>query len=966
MKKMLIDAARREEQVRVALVDNRTLYELNIDKSEKEQKKSKKSKKASISKGKLIRKEPSINAVFVEYGPGRNGFLPVKEIAPEYFDGEPDIDNLAEGQEFIVQVDKEERGNKGAALTTYICLAGCYLVLMPNNPRAGGISRRIEGDERRSMRDILDNLDIPDGMGVIVRTAGIGRKLTELQWDLSTLLKLWQAIQEVADSKPAPLLIHREVDAITGAIREYLRPDIDEMIINQKEAYHQAREYLKHIKPDFLNKVKLHKAATPLFESYGLEKQIESAFSREVLLDNGASIIIDVTEALISIDINSARAKEGSDIEETALKTNLLAASEIAKQLRLRDLGGLIVVDFIDMLVPKNQRLVENKMKEAVEADRAKIQIGRISKFGLLEMSRQRMKPSLDEISKSVCPVCNGKGNLRSIESIVDSIIREIKSLVNKPSTKKVVLNTSPELASYLLNEKRSIIIEMESRTQVQIVIIPNKYNLSSEYHLETADTTEKEIESSYDLIKDKTDDEAEDNEDVDSPIITSIADFNGDVVENPSLFSRIWGFFFGPNKDKNKKDNRRRGRGTDRRNSGNSDRRNNKDRRTRNSKRQSQTRDYSATTNSSNNTRDNRDTRDNRNNKEDARLDRRDDKLDNRDERDERDNAKDNDYSSKSRTQSRRTNNLKERRSKDSEALRDREKPIVNKEAKQTVAQKEEHAVTNEALAEHKAVKTNNTAPTSDKTKAQTKAQKPSKVKEDIEAKETSIKLKSKQSGIEFVFNNSDAKTRDIEQVKLGLNQNKYSHGHNYRAASYIAARPQVTQPQEVLTENQISDNNLNSNLAFDFVGEKNNTTNATATITASETSNKVNNDATRGHADSTSTTNTNLTFNWNEDAEEDSGFVDDTDSIGNRIEDDNSSNRSNSAKHRERKQYSPTKNRENNNSSSTDPNQEKQGTGHRRQRSRNNMARKQKYWKRKKDRGMDRGSEPKEQEQE
>ncbi|WP_048822874.1 ribonuclease E, partial [Morganella morganii] len=400
MKRMLINATQQEE-LRVALVDGQRLYDLDIESPGHEQ------KKANIYKGKITRIEPSLEAAFVDYGAERHGFLPVKEIAREYFpanyhaSGRPNIkDVLREGQEVIVQVDKEERGNKGAALTTFISLAGSYLVLMPNNPRAGGISRRIEGDDRTELKEALSALDIPDGMGLIVRTAGVGKSADALRWDLEYRIKHWEAIKKVAEGRPAPFLIHQESNVIVRAFRDYLRPDIGEILIDNPKILELARKHITAIgRADFASKIKLYQGEVPLFSHYQIESQIESAFQREVRLPSGGAIVIDTTEALTAIDINSSRSTRGGDIEETAFNTNLEAADEIARQLRLRDLGGLIVIDFIDMTPVRHQREVENRMREAVRQDRARIQIGRISRFGLLEMSRQRLSPSLGESS---------------------------------------------------------------------------------------------------------------------------------------------------------------------------------------------------------------------------------------------------------------------------------------------------------------------------------------------------------------------------------------------------------------------------------------------------------------------------------------------------------------------------------------------------------------------------------------
>ncbi|MDM6715678.1 ribonuclease E [Klebsiella michiganensis] len=476
MKRMLINATQQEE-LRVALVDGQRLYDLDIESPGHEQ------KKANIYKGKITRIEPSLEAAFVDYGAERHGFLPLKEIAREYFPanynshGRPNIkDVLREGQEVIVQIDKEERGNKGAALTTFISLAGSYLVLMPNNPRAGGISRRIEGDDRTELKEALASLELPDGMGLIVRTAGVGKSAEALQWDLSFRLKHWEAIQKAADSRPAPFLIHQESNVIVRAFRDYLRQDIGEILIDNPKVLELARQHIAALgRPDFSSKIKLYTGEIPLFSHYQIESQIESAFQREVRLPSGGSIVIDSTEALTAIDINSARATRGGDIEETAFNTNLEAADEIARQLRLRDLGGLIVIDFIDMTPVRHQRAVENRLREAVRQDRARIQISHISRFGLLEMSRQRLSPSLGESSHHVCPRCSGTGTVRDNESLSLSILRLIEEEALKENTKEVHAIVPVPIASYLLNEKRAAVSAIETRqADVRVIIVPN------------------------------------------------------------------------------------------------------------------------------------------------------------------------------------------------------------------------------------------------------------------------------------------------------------------------------------------------------------------------------------------------------------------------------------------------------------------------------------------------------------
>ncbi|WP_421684236.1 ribonuclease E [Stutzerimonas urumqiensis] len=477
MKRMLINATQPEE-LRVALVDGQRLFDLDIESGAREQ------KKANIYKGRITRIEPSLEAAFIDFGAERHGFLPLKEISREYFKKAPEgrvniKDVLSEGQEVIVQVEKEERGNKGAALTTFISLAGRYLVLMPNNPRAGGISRRIEGEERNELREALNGLNIPTDMGLIVRTAGLGRSSEELQWDLDYLLQLWSAIKEASQDRSAPFLIYQESNVIIRAIRDYLRQDIGEVLIDSVEAQEEALSFIRQVMPQYASKVKLYEDSVPLFNRFQIESQIETAFQREVKLPSGGSIVIDPTEALVSIDINSARATKGGDIEETALQTNLEAAEEIARQLRLRDIGGLIVIDFIDMTPAKNQRAVEDRMREALEADRARVQIGRISRFGLLEMSRQRLRPSLGETSGIVCPRCNGQGIIRDVESLSLAILRLIEEEALKDRTAEVRARVPFQVAAFLLNEKRNAITKIELRTRARIFILPDD-------HLET------------------------------------------------------------------------------------------------------------------------------------------------------------------------------------------------------------------------------------------------------------------------------------------------------------------------------------------------------------------------------------------------------------------------------------------------------------------------------------------------
>lgn len=475
MKKMLINATHAEE-LRVALVDGQRLYDLDIENRTRVQ------KKANIYIGKVTRVEQSLEAAFVDFGAERHGFLPLKEIAREYFYRNPsDLkgklsirDVVKEGTKLVVQVDKEERGNKGAALTTFISLAGRYMVLMPNNPRAGGISRRIEGDDRSELREALSALEIPSGMGVIIRTAGVGRSSEELQWDLNYLVQVWDAVSKASDENQSPILLYQESNVIVRAVRDYLRDDVDQVLIDSPDAYQHAMDFVSMVMPKYKQRIRRYEDNIPLFNRFQIESQIETAFQREVRLPSGGSIVIDPTEALVSIDINSARATKGSNIEDTALQTNLEAADEVARQLRLRDMGGLIVIDFIDMLAAKNQRAVENRMRDALSIDRARVQVGRISRFGLLEMSRQRLRPSLGETSAIVCPRCNGQGTIRDTKSLALSILRLLEEEAIKERSAEVRAVVPVDVAAYLLNEKRNALGEIETETKVRVLVVPN------------------------------------------------------------------------------------------------------------------------------------------------------------------------------------------------------------------------------------------------------------------------------------------------------------------------------------------------------------------------------------------------------------------------------------------------------------------------------------------------------------
>jgi ribonuclease E len=490
MKRMLINATQREE-LRVAIVDGQKLFNLDIESPGREQ------KKANIYKGVITRVEPSLEAAFVDYGADRHGFLPLKEIARAYF--APDSvkpgtrinikDAIKERQEVVVQIDKEERGTKGAALTTFVSLAGRYLVLMPNNPRAGGVSRRIEGADRSELRDAMSQLEIPEDMGLIVRTAGVGKSVEELQWDLDYLLQLWGAIEQSAAERKAPFLIYQESDVIIRSIRDHLRSDIGEIVVDDRKMYEKAEQFIRQVMPNNLKKLRLYDDEVPLFTRYQIESQIESAFQRVVQLPSGGSIVIDHGEALTSIDINSARATKGADIEETALNTNLEAADEIARQLRLRDLGGLFVIDFIDMTPARNQREVENRLREALKQDRARVQVGRISRFGLMEMSRQRLRPSLGESSQLVCPRCKGQGTIRGVESLALSILRIVEEEAMKENTERIHAQLPVDVATFLLNEKRRGILDIEQRQDVQILLLPNPHLETPEYRIDRVRT---------------------------------------------------------------------------------------------------------------------------------------------------------------------------------------------------------------------------------------------------------------------------------------------------------------------------------------------------------------------------------------------------------------------------------------------------------------------------------------------
>ncbi|RQK07377.1 ribonuclease E [Neisseria meningitidis] len=509
MKRMLFNATQAEE-LRVAIVDGQNLLDLDIETLGKEQ------RKGNIYKGIITRIEPSLEACFVDYGTDRHGFLPFKEVSRSYFQdyegGRARIqDVLKEGMEVIVQVEKDERGNKGAALTTFISLAGRYLVLMPNNPRGGGVSRRIEGEERQELKAAMAELDIPNGMSIIARTAGIGRSAEELEWDLNYLKQLWQAIEEAGKAHHDPYLLFMESSLLIRAIRDYFRPDIGEILVDNQEVYDQVAEFMSYVMPGNIGRLKLYEDHTPLFSRFQIEHQIESAFSRSVSLPSGGAIVIDHTEALVSIDVNSARATRGADIEDTAFKTNMEAAEEVARQMRLRDLGGLVVIDFIDMENPKHQRDVENVLRDTLKKDRARVQMGKLSRFGLLELSRQRLKPALGESSHVACPRCAGTGVIRGIESTALHVLRIIQEEAMKDNTGEVRAQVPVDVATFLLNEKRAELFAMEERLDVNVVLIPNIHLENPHYEINRirTDDVEEDGEPSYKRVAEPEEDES-------------------------------------------------------------------------------------------------------------------------------------------------------------------------------------------------------------------------------------------------------------------------------------------------------------------------------------------------------------------------------------------------------------------------------------------------------------------------
>jgi len=567
MKRMLFNATQSEE-LRVAIVDGQKLIDLDIEHAGKEQRKS------NIYKGVITRIEPSLEAAFVDYGQDRHGFLPFKEVARSYYKEGADSrariqDALKEGQELIVQVDKDERGNKGAALTTFISLAGRYLVLMPNNPRGGGVSRRIEGEDRDELRDVLAQLEVPKGMSIIARTAGIGRNAEELQWDLNYLTQLWAAIDGASAMQPGAYLIYQEGSLVIRAIRDYFSSDIGEILIDTPDIYEQAVQFMNHVMPGNVGRVKLYQDEIPLFTRFQIEHQIESAFAREVRLPSGGAIVIDHTEALVSVDVNSGRATRGSDIEHTAFNTNLEAAEEVARQLRLRDLGGLVVIDFIDMESQRNQREVENALRDALHVDRARVQTGKISRFGLLELSRQRLRPSLGETNHIPCPRCSGTGHIRGIESTALHILRITQEDAMKENSAIIQVQLPVEVATFLLNEKRADIHKIEQRMGVEVVLIPNIHLETPNYNIvriKHDDVTEDTTRASYKMVELPTETTYLPNAAQEAKAVKPVAAVKGITPAAPapivaekaapklSLFARIKNFFTSPAKSESEK----------------------------------------------------------------------------------------------------------------------------------------------------------------------------------------------------------------------------------------------------------------------------------------------------------------------------------------------------------------------------------------------------------------------------
>jgi ribonuclease E len=589
MKRMLINATQPEE-LRVAMVDGQKLYNLDIEIPSREQKKS------NIYKARVTRVEPSLEAVFVDFGSERHGFLPFKEITSNYLDSKAVDDQgrailkdaIREGQELIVQVEKEERGSKGAALTTKIGLAGRYLVLMPTDPRAGGVSRRIEGDDRSEMREVLNQLAVPEDMGVIVRTAGVDRSAEELNWDLTYLMNVWKAVVQASQERTAPFLIYQESNVIIRALRDHYQSDIGEILIDEETVYTQAHNFLQLIMPNEARKLKKYSESVPLFNRFQIESQIESAFQRSVTLPSGGAIVIDHAEALTAIDINSARATKGSDIEETALNTNLEAADEIARQLRLRDLGGLIVIDFIDMMANRNQREVENRLRDALKLDRARVRIGRISRFGLMEMSRQRLQPSIGEATLISCPRCSGHGTIRSIESLSLAILRLVEEEAMKENTSRVIAQVPVDVATFLINEKREMISEIEARNTVDTLIVPN-VNLETPHYLveriRISDMGDQQQKHSFELATAKNETFVPEKKTAPLPSeqpavkdVDVIPDTPVPKQKKPGLFAKMFKALFGES-DSAKKHKKHAAQPSEHRSQGNRPNRDNRDR---------------------------------------------------------------------------------------------------------------------------------------------------------------------------------------------------------------------------------------------------------------------------------------------------------------------------------------------------------------------------------------------------
>src|SRR6266404_827378 len=544
---MLFNATQQEE-LRVAIVDGQKLVDLDIESASREQRKS------NIYKGIITRIEPSLEAAFVDYGEERHGFLPFKEVSKSYFKADVDVgrarikDALREGQELIVQIDKDERGNKGAALTTFISLAGRYLVLMPNNPRGGGVSRRVEGEDRNELRDTISQLDVPPGMSIIARTAGIGRSVEELTWDLGYLMQLWRAIETAAKQQGGAFLIYQEGSLVIRAIRDYFHQEIGEILIDTESIYDQARQFMGHVMPQNVNRVKMYKDDVPLFSRFQIEHQIETAYSRQVPLPSGGAVVIDHTEALVSVDVNSARATRGHDIEQTAYNTNAEAADEIARQLRLRDLGGLIVIDFIDMENQRNQREVENRLREALRYDRARVQMGKISRFGLMELSRQRLRPALAESAYMPCPRCNGTGHIRGTESTALHILRIIQEEAMKENSAAVQAQVPVDVATFLLNEKRADIHSIEARLKVNVVLIPNTNLETPNYKVERLrhdDLNQADaLPASYNLVSAPAEEEAKEPAAQDARAPQPRPQAPRPAERQPGIMDRIFSWF--------------------------------------------------------------------------------------------------------------------------------------------------------------------------------------------------------------------------------------------------------------------------------------------------------------------------------------------------------------------------------------------------------------------------------------